>query len=77
MNQQLHDGIGIILFLGMTLSVGEKGMDAKLMINFAQGSIAEVFTEVIANAEAVGVIKSEINRSLFRLLFVLKLFDPF
>ena len=39
-------------------------MDAKLMIDLAQRSIAEVFSQVITDTKFVLIIKSKVDRSL-------------
>lgn len=35
-DQHLHDGVGIVLFFRMALSIGQKGMDTKFVIDLAQ-----------------------------------------
>ena len=56
----------------MALPVGQERMDAEFVIDPAQGGIAEVFAQVIADREPVRVVESEVDRGLLFLFFFIE-----
>ena len=53
----------------MPLAVDQEFINLQFMIDLAECSISEVFSEVITGRESVGIVKGEVDRGFVLFLF--------